>query len=157
MKTVDNVNSPKHYKSGELELIDYLEAGAMCLHLASAVQYVTRFPFKSRPTEDLDKALWYLKRLNRSEFMLKQQTRLTPDRYFSENYKPAKIVSAFFSDERLHQFGVDRTEIHQHFRNHLVLFYWCVNLACTSPNYGVVQERVTSAIGHVVELRSHYL
>tara|TARA_R110002020_G_scaffold168090_1_gene356761 strand:+ start:14893 stop:15123 length:231 start_codon:yes stop_codon:yes gene_type:complete len=64
----DNVNSPEHYMQGGMETIDVLHAKltpeqfkGYCL--GNALKYLTRFEHKGRPLEDLDKARWYIRRL----------------------------------------------------------------------------------------------
>ena len=69
----DMVNSPAHYNTRELETIDlidlFLEGKEAELnlkqghYLATALKYLDRFPFKGKPTTDLQKAIWYIVRL----------------------------------------------------------------------------------------------
>lgn len=64
----DMVNSPSHYKlAGGLEAIDIIKAvltpEEYRAHLKATVyKYLIREPFKGNPVQDVDKALWYLKR-----------------------------------------------------------------------------------------------
>jgi hypothetical protein len=60
--TVDNVNSPAHYKAGGIETIDFIEAKKLGYNLGNVVKYVSRADYKGRLVEDLKKAEWYLKR-----------------------------------------------------------------------------------------------
>ena len=66
----DMVNSPSHYRQGDIECIDALTAmitpygdpndAALSWQV---VKYIWRHPFKFNPLEDLKKAQWYLNRL----------------------------------------------------------------------------------------------
>lgn len=60
----DVVNHPKHYKFGNFEVIDVIEDWGLNYHRGNVVKYVARAGRKNPATEvqDLDKALWYLKR-----------------------------------------------------------------------------------------------
>lgn len=68
--TVDNVNSPQHYRHGRFETIELIEDitkkyddGFVAYCVGNAVKYVDRAPFKhGSPSEDLRKAAWYLTR-----------------------------------------------------------------------------------------------
>lgn len=59
---VDNVNHPAHYKAGGIETIDFIEAKKLNYNLGNVVKYITRSDLKGNRKEDLQKALWYLKR-----------------------------------------------------------------------------------------------
>lgn len=64
----DNVNNPAHYGQGSIEAIEYIEdfltreeyIGYLRGNIA---KYMHRFLYKGKPSEDLAKAQWYLKRL----------------------------------------------------------------------------------------------
>jgi hypothetical protein len=56
----DNVNSPKHYTTGGIETIDYIEAKSLNYNLGNVVKYVSRSDYKGSKLEDLKKARWYL-------------------------------------------------------------------------------------------------
>lgn len=64
----DNINHPAHYQAGELECIDVMQAlygvemvQAFCL--GNAFKYLWRCGRKHNPPdEDMEKAIWYLKR-----------------------------------------------------------------------------------------------
>lgn len=60
----DMVNSPPHYKTGGIETIDFIEAKDLNYRLGNVVKYVSRAGRKvdSDPIQDLEKALFYLKR-----------------------------------------------------------------------------------------------
>jgi hypothetical protein len=60
--SVDNVNSPSHYKTGGIETIDFIEAKQLGYNLGNVVKYVSRAHYKGMKIEDLKKAEWYLKR-----------------------------------------------------------------------------------------------
>ena len=59
----DVVNHPEHYKAGNVETIDFIEAKELGFHLGNVVKYISRAGIKSHsPLEDLKKAQWYLNR-----------------------------------------------------------------------------------------------
>ena len=59
----DMVNHPPHYKAGGIETIDFIEAKDLNYRLGNVVKYVSRAGKKSSdPVQDLEKALFYLKR-----------------------------------------------------------------------------------------------
>lgn len=59
---MDNVNHPKHYTTGNIEVIDYIEDKELGYHLGNVVKYISRAEHKGKPLEDLKKAQWYLNR-----------------------------------------------------------------------------------------------
>jgi len=65
----DNVN-PSHYKQGEVECIDALEAATVNLRgidavcTANAIKYLWRWREKNG-VEDLEKSIWYIKKMIR--------------------------------------------------------------------------------------------
>jgi hypothetical protein len=58
----DLVNHPPHYKVGGIETIDFIEAKKLNYNLGNVVKYITRADHKGNRKEDLEKAMWYLKR-----------------------------------------------------------------------------------------------
>ena len=61
---MENVNHPSHYKSGGIEVIDVIEQWELGFHSGNALKYICRAGRKSKdPVEDLEKALWYIRRL----------------------------------------------------------------------------------------------
>lgn len=59
----DQVNHPKHYNAGKIEVIEYLEDQFMNRpHEWNAVKYLSRADKKGREIEDLEKAIWYIRR-----------------------------------------------------------------------------------------------
>lgn len=69
-KTIDNVNSPSHYTTGQWEVIDILEDLAKrypdpvdAYLVSTAAKYLFRSPFKGAQEQDIRKAIWYLTRL----------------------------------------------------------------------------------------------
>lgn len=61
---IDYVNSPPHYKTGGIEVLDFIEAKDLNYRLGNVVKYVSRAGKKtnSDPVQDLEKAAFYLKR-----------------------------------------------------------------------------------------------
>jgi hypothetical protein len=64
MSRPDPVNSPAHYTSGGIEVIDAIEAWGLGFRLGNAVKYIARCGKKdpAKTVEDLKKARWYLDR-----------------------------------------------------------------------------------------------
>lgn len=68
MKTPDPVNNPSHYAAEcSLECIDVMEVvlgdeGLFYFCVGNAFKYLWRYKNKGKPTEDLKKAGWYLKK-----------------------------------------------------------------------------------------------
>jgi len=60
---MSNVNHPKHYNTGKIEVIDAIEAWEMGFCDGNVIKYVARHKHKGKPIEDLEKAKWYLERL----------------------------------------------------------------------------------------------
>lgn len=60
----EQVNHPSHYASGKIEVIEALEDWCLDFHSANAVKYIARAGKKdpAKEVEDLEKAVWYLKR-----------------------------------------------------------------------------------------------
>jgi hypothetical protein len=58
----DNVNHPKHYTQhpSGVEVIQITEHMNFCL--GNAIKYIMRADYKNNPIEDLQKAVWYIKR-----------------------------------------------------------------------------------------------
>lgn len=61
----DEVNRPAHYTSGKIEVIDFIEDQKLDFHRGNAVKYIARAGKKdpAKEKQDLEKAVWYLKRL----------------------------------------------------------------------------------------------
>ncbi len=58
----DDVDHPKHYNQGSIEVIDFIEDQRLGFHLGNVVKYVTRAAHHGTAEKDLQKALWYLQR-----------------------------------------------------------------------------------------------
>lgn len=58
----DPVNSPPHYTSGPIEVIDIIEGFRLGFCLGNVVKYILRAPHKGAELQDLKKAEWYLRR-----------------------------------------------------------------------------------------------
>ena len=60
----ETVDHPPHYHGGDnaYETIKVVEAWNLGFCLGNVVKYVSRAMLKGNPVEDLEKALWYLKR-----------------------------------------------------------------------------------------------
>jgi len=58
----DLVNSPAHYLVGGIEAIDFIEAKQLNYNLGNAVKYIARADHKGNRKQDIEKAIWYLKR-----------------------------------------------------------------------------------------------
>lgn len=64
MKKSDAVTHPSHYNQGRIEVIEFIEDQKLGYHLGNAVKYLCRAGKKdsSKLEEDLDKAIWYIRR-----------------------------------------------------------------------------------------------
>lgn len=58
----EKVNHPSHYQSSSLETIQVIEAFGLGFNLGNAIKYTLRAGKKGDKVEDLQKAIWYLKR-----------------------------------------------------------------------------------------------
>lgn len=58
----DVVNHPSHYTQGKIEVIDFINDQKMNYNLGNALKYICRCNYKGKKIEDLEKAIWYLKR-----------------------------------------------------------------------------------------------
>ena len=66
----DNVNHPKHYTTGNIEVIDFIEDKELNFNLGNVIKYVARAGRKkvqgktleNKALEDLKKAQWYIQR-----------------------------------------------------------------------------------------------
>lgn len=62
---MSNVNHPKHYNEGKIEVIEFIEDKVQDdFHRGNAIKYIARAGKKdpSKFIEDLEKAIWYLNR-----------------------------------------------------------------------------------------------
>jgi hypothetical protein len=65
---MESVNHPAHYQANGIEVIDIIENFELNFNLGNTVKYVLRAGKKGNKKEDLEKAVWYLKReLNKFE------------------------------------------------------------------------------------------
>jgi len=67
-EAVDVVNKPQHYNTGNIECIEAIQesmsAEAYKGYLkGNCLKYLWRYDYKGKPSEDLEKAGWYLNRL----------------------------------------------------------------------------------------------
>ena len=60
----DAVNHPSHYNHGGMETIDYIESLGIGFEfcVGNAIKYLSRAGYKDNIVQDLNKALWYIKR-----------------------------------------------------------------------------------------------
>lgn len=56
------VDKPAHYRTGLIEVIDFIEDQKFGYHLGNVVKYVSRSAHKGHQLQDLKKARWYLER-----------------------------------------------------------------------------------------------
>lgn len=59
-KSESAVDHPSHYNQGAVEVIDLVEH--LSFNAGNVIKYVARAPYKGKEVEDLEKALWYLRR-----------------------------------------------------------------------------------------------
>lgn len=60
--TLEHVNHPNHYNKGKFEVIDVIEDWHLGFNLGNAIKYIGRCEHKENKKQDLEKALWYIKR-----------------------------------------------------------------------------------------------
>jgi hypothetical protein len=65
----DPVNKPAHYNMGGIECIDYIKQvlgldGFISYCHGNMIKYQHRYRFKTKPLEDMQKAEWYLNKMN---------------------------------------------------------------------------------------------
>lgn len=60
----DPVNSPRHYAGKTMQVIDVIEAWRANAHMGNVIKYILRAPSKNG-VQDLQKAIWYLKRAHK--------------------------------------------------------------------------------------------
>jgi len=58
----DLVNHPPHYKGNKFESIDIIEDFSLNFNMGNAIKYILRCNKKGNKKQDLEKAIWYLKR-----------------------------------------------------------------------------------------------
>jgi len=58
----DEVNHPKHYTDGKIEVIEFIDDKKLSFALGNTVKYISRAGKKNpdKTIEDLKKAQWYL-------------------------------------------------------------------------------------------------
>lgn len=56
------VDGPSHYKGKSLECIDIIEDYKLNFCLGNAIKYILRCEKKGNKRENIEKAIWYLKR-----------------------------------------------------------------------------------------------
>jgi len=59
-----DVDHPKHYNTGTIETIEYLESLGIAedFCVGNAIKYLSRYKHKGTPVQDLKKAQWYIER-----------------------------------------------------------------------------------------------
>ena len=58
------IDHPQHYKGNKFEVIDIIEDYELGFNLGNAVKYLLRAGKKDSIKQDLEKAIWYIKREN---------------------------------------------------------------------------------------------
>lgn len=66
-KEFDEVNKPKHYNFGDIEVIDFIKQVTNTIKnpfvaycIGNTIKYVSRAMVKGKPIQDLQKAQWHL-------------------------------------------------------------------------------------------------
>ena len=109
---MENVNHPSHYNSGGIEVINVIEQWKLGFHSGNALKYICRAGRKNKdPIEDLEKALWYIRRLAETAQVSKQsrfkkvfehiQTVLKCTRRQEANVSSSDVAAAFGLSHRL--------------------------------------------------------
>lgn len=96
---MDPVNHPVHYggKDNSFEAIKVIEAWNPDFNLGNCLKYLSRAGKKhsDKLVEDLEKALWYLKRYHKRRIFVKQ----AQESFFT--YNPEKVIEAWGLKNRL--------------------------------------------------------
>ena len=58
----EKVNSPTHYNTGRIEVIDAIEDWNLGFNDGNAIKYIARHQHKGDSIQDIEKAIWYLQR-----------------------------------------------------------------------------------------------
>ena len=58
----EKVNSPDHYNTGRIEVIDAIEDWNLGFNDGNAIKYIARHQYKGSRIQDIEKAIWYLQR-----------------------------------------------------------------------------------------------
>ncbi len=58
----EKVNSPTHYNTGRIEVIDAIEDWNLGFNDGNAIKYIARHQHKGDSVQDIEKAIWYLQR-----------------------------------------------------------------------------------------------
>ena len=58
----EKVNSPDHYNTGRIEVIDAIEDWNLGFNDGNAIKYIARHQHKGDSIQDIEKAIWYLQR-----------------------------------------------------------------------------------------------
>lgn len=68
--------NPVYYKTGKIEVIDFIEDKELNYHRGNAIKYIVRAgkKCKDKEIEDLKKAIWYIEREIRRLENLKTET-----------------------------------------------------------------------------------
>jgi hypothetical protein len=59
---MSEVDHPKHYNAGTIEVIDVIEDWNLGFNDGNAVKYIGRAPHKGSEIQDIQKSIWYLQR-----------------------------------------------------------------------------------------------
>ena len=84
MTNNDVINHPQHYTAGRYETITGIEYNRLGYHLGNAFKYISRAGLKSKDTkiQDLKKALWYLRRYEKTH--LREKEKFNINEYISD-------------------------------------------------------------------------
>lgn len=63
----DMVNHPKHYNVDGFEVIDIIDAFGLNFNMGNALKYLLRADRKGNKKQDIEKAIWYLQRENKTK------------------------------------------------------------------------------------------
>ena len=64
---LDMVNHPKHYNVNGFEVIDIIDAFGLNFNMGNALKYLLRADRKGNKVQDIEKAIWYLQRENKTK------------------------------------------------------------------------------------------
>lgn len=97
METSDKkmIENPPHYNQGKIEVIEFIEDQKLSYHLGNAIKYISRCDHKGKKKQDLEKAIWYLRR----ELELLNPEPRRPNN-MSDKYEPTTFEPSAYEEEK---------------------------------------------------------
>lgn len=134
--TDDKVNHPSHYVDGRMyEPIDVIEDWGLGFHLGNAVKYISRAGRKESAVEDLEKAVWYIRRHIEKK-----------DKFFVKLFhETAEIIRAHYTCPLAHALVSDDWKLTPHLSEALLMVKFgsecCLKLAVEQIESEIAERR----------------